>query len=291
MKYYIIILLLIIPSLLIGKDYYTVVIKKTNNPLEAENVTRKYKELGFDAFTQLRPEGGKTAYLSCVNKFNTVSEATAFARNLIDMKYFSSFHTTLVLSESEWTARFIKNKENRLPAKMEVIDLNPKKLPKREPAAIKNYEPKPYPGTPRQHILENPVISGQKFVSTENGLYVSVPTSKGDHWEKIPTQFDSQNAFLHFLKNGSLFVNEFKLTADQKAFIPAISKEKYSLGGYKVKKIFEKDGLLWMVFSRTSTEHSEEESLTLKSIMTRIFISADDGSDWSELPAIIQKDI
>ena len=273
-----------------GADYYTIQLVKTGNLSEAESITDRYRARGFDSFTQVRPYRSGTAYLSCINKYKTFEEALINARNLKDMGTHGSFEITTVLGKHEWLARYGKKKPRRLPARIEKLNLNPKNLLKNKPTDPKPSKPSSYEGTTSQGAIENPIIPGQKFVSTEKGLFVSIPTPAGDHWENVPAGFNSENAYLYFAQNGTLFIDNYQLSPEQKAFVKLVDSASYHLAGYRVKKIYEKEGLLWVIFTGQTHKGSREPASESRKILTRAFISANYGNEWSELPAIIKKD-
>ena len=278
-------------------DYYTIEIHSSHSSQEASKITSEYKDMGFDAFTQVRPRRGKDVFITCINKFKSRESAIVFARNLEDLNVHKSFKINHVLSKREWITRFRPSKKAvkplRLPAKTksETLNLNPEKIPYRRPAAITDpYKPVLYKGTPSKPPVENPAMKGQKFVTTEKGLFVSIPTSRGDHWEKVPTDFDAKNAFLHFSKHGALYLSKYKLDPEQKNFKPYIDEKKFNLSGYRARNIYEKDGLLWVIFLKHSKKGLREPASASHSCIKRVFISADMGKEWSELPNIIKKD-
>ena len=106
--------------------------------------------------------------------------------------------------------------------------------------------------------------------------------------ELLPIDFTFKTGEGYFTKEGTLFVNHYKLMADQKEFVPVFNASSH-LQGYHVSKIYKKDGLIWMVFEMN--KGSREPASEIKKGLKRIFISADHGIEWSELPGIIKKDI
>jgi len=147
--YKILALVFIFSMMCFGVDYFTVELLRTSSLKNADEMTKKYKDLGFDAFTQIRPEKGGELYLSCINKFKTQEDAQVFVRNLASLNYFTDYKISLVLSKEEWMSRHgSKESPKRLPAKTIEQSLNPNKIPVREPAAIVPYKPNSFEGTP-----------------------------------------------------------------------------------------------------------------------------------------------
>lgn len=281
------ILLVLIASYALAIDYYTVELLSTTSNEEATALTTKFKGLGFDAFTQVRPDGKGLKYLSCINKFKSKEDALMFARNLKHLEYYKQFEVTLVLSKKEWISRFAKKPQKRLPAETSKLNLNPKQLPTRTLASLVTYTPNSFEGTPFGKVFENPVMKGQKFVSTEKGLWVSIPTSNGDHWEQVSTPFNAANIPMHFTNDGTLYIGKYKLGPKQEKFVEAIDFKKLHLTSYFVSQIYQKEGLLWYLFSK---KKGDREPASIDSKLNRVFISADYGNKWSELPSIVEKD-
>lgn len=288
-------LVVLAPFIAISKDYYTIEVLKSKDKMEVEQKTAALKELNFDAFTQIRPLG---LFLSCINKFESKDEAMVMANNLKLLGYFSSYEISLVLSKHEYLTRFATKKETeeRLPA--QEIKQTPKEAEKTEPqkeASIITRTPamvekvvSTFEGIPFSKLLENPVIKGQKFITTDKGLFMAIPTSKEDHWEKVNTPFDAANTPIYISSNGEIFVEKYLISSSQADFKPYIDIEKFHLASYKVNNITEKDALLWVTFTRLQGEREPASESNIKD--KRIFLSADGGKEWSELPSIIKKD-